>query len=85
MARTFLSCDLDIEGIPLPDVVTCEAARKLHGGLSHGIEAREDVLGLELGVDDEQHVLDTILGQRSFEALEAAICRLCRLCRSCTS
>lgn len=73
VARTFLGCNLDVEGVPLPDVATCEPARKLHGGLPHGVEAREDLLGLKLGIDDEKHVLDTVLRQRSFEALEPAI------------
>lgn len=83
VARTFLGCNLDIKGVPLPDVATGEPARKLHGGLSHGVEAREDLLGLKLGIDDEQHVLDTVLRQRSFEALETAIRRLCWFRTSC--
>lgn len=61
MGRTFVVLDLDIKGIPLPNVATREAARKLNSGLSNGVEAREDVVLLELVVDDEQHVLDTVL------------------------
>lgn len=61
MGRTFVVLDLDIEGTPLPNVVTREAARKLNSSLPHGVEAREDMVLLELVVDDEQHVLDTVL------------------------
>lgn len=83
MVRTFVGCNFDIKGVPLPYVATCEPARKLHGGLPHGIEAREDLPGLKLGVDDEEHVLDTVLRQRPLEALEDAICRPCWVGTSC--
>lgn len=92
MGPTSFVLDLDIEGIPLPDVATREAAGKLDSGLPHGVEAGEDVLLLllllKLGVDDEQHVLDTVVRQRSFESLETAVCisrclRAGCFCHSC--
>lgn len=73
IALTLICFRLKAEAVSLPYVILGELVCKLDGRLSHCFETRGNFLGLQVGLDDKQHILNTVFGQDSFIFLEVVV------------